>query len=114
MTVRYSNSKSGNPWGPATSPSMAVRFYLPDGTTTDLVSLTIPLFLARTPEETLEFLEAVRPDPTTGELIPTGRTVSRNPSMELHAPSNSRSLPASWPCQTAFHASCLPIRERGR
>ena len=32
VTVRYSNSRSGNPWGPATTASMAVRFYLPDGT----------------------------------------------------------------------------------
>ena len=52
-TVRHSNSRSGNPWGPATTASMAVRFYLPDGTVTDLVSLPIPLFFARTPEETL-------------------------------------------------------------
>ena len=43
------------------------EFFLPDGTTTDLVSLPIPLFFARTPEETLEFLEAVRPDPSTGQ-----------------------------------------------
>ena len=46
VTVRHSNSRSGNPWGPATTASMAVRFYLPDGTVTDLVSLPLPLFLA--------------------------------------------------------------------
>src|SRR6202047_2949684 len=65
VTVRHSNSRSGDPWGPATTVSMAVKFFLPDGTTTDLVSLPIPLFFARTPEETLGFLEAVRPDPDT-------------------------------------------------
>src|SRR5262247_644195 len=70
VTVRYSNSRSGNPWGPATTAAMAARFYLPDGTTTDLVSLTAPLFFARTPEETLEFLKAVRPDPATGKPDP--------------------------------------------
>jgi catalase len=70
VTVRHSNSGSGNPLGPATSVSMAVKFYLPDGTVTDLVALPFPLFFARTPEETLEFLEAVRPDPTTGKPNP--------------------------------------------
>jgi catalase len=66
VTVRHSNSKSGCGWGPATSPSMAVKFYLPDGTVTDLVALPFPLFFTRTPEETLELLEAGKPDPVTG------------------------------------------------
>src|SRR3984893_5319405 len=70
VTVRHSNSRSGKPWGPATTASRAVRCYLPDGTVTNLVSLPIPLFFARTPDETLEFLEAVRPDPDTGEPDP--------------------------------------------
>jgi catalase len=35
-TVRHGHSPSGNPWGPAYTPSMAVKFYLPDGTVTDL------------------------------------------------------------------------------
>jgi catalase len=38
VTVRHGNSASGNPWGPATSPSMAIKFYLPDGTVTDLIA----------------------------------------------------------------------------
>src|SRR5271165_3589843 len=58
VTVRHSNSKSGNPIGPATTASMAVKFYLPDGTITDLVALPLLLFPARTPEETLELLVA--------------------------------------------------------
>src|SRR4029078_6200319 len=45
VTVRHGHSASGNPWGPAVTPSMAVKFYLPDGTVTDLIGLTIPLFL---------------------------------------------------------------------
>src|SRR3984885_3219552 len=57
VTVRHSNSRSGNPLGPATTVSMAVKFYLPDGTITDLVMLPLLLFFARTPEETLEFLK---------------------------------------------------------
>ena len=105
VTVRYSNSRSGNPWGPATTASMAVRFYLPDGTTTDLVSLPIPLFFARTPEETLEFLEAVQPDPATGAPDPKriGPFLAARPWV-AHAVKLAKSLPASVSlAQTAFH-----------
>jgi catalase len=34
---------------------MAVKFYLPDGSTSDIVGLSIPVFFVRTPEEFLEF-----------------------------------------------------------
>jgi catalase len=105
VTVRYSNSRSGNPWGPATTASMAVRFYLPDGTLTDLVSLPIPLFFARTPDETLEFLEAVRPNPETGEPDPKriGPFLAGRPWV-AHAVQLAKSLPASVSlAQTAFH-----------
>jgi catalase len=66
-TVRHGHSASGNPWGPATSPSMAVKFYLPDGTVTDLIGITIPLFFGRTPDEVLEGLKILKPDPATGK-----------------------------------------------
>src|SRR6202161_597017 len=105
VTVRHSNSRSGNPWGPATTASMAVRFYLPDGTVTDLVSLPIPLFFARTPDETLEFLEAVRPDPITGQPDPNtiGPFLAARPWI-AHAVQLAKSLPASVSlAQTAFH-----------
>lgn len=105
VTVRHSNSRSGNPWGPATTASMAVRFYLSDGTVTDLVSLPIPLFFARTPDETLEFLEAVRPDPKTGEPDPNriGPFLATRPWI-AHAVQLAKGLPASVSlAQTAFH-----------
>ena len=105
VTVRYSNSRSGNPWGPATTASMAVRFFLPDGTTTDLVSLTAPLFFARTPDETLEFLKAVRPDPETGVPDPdrVGPFMADHPWI-AHAVQLAKALPASVSlAQTAFH-----------
>jgi len=105
VTVRHSNSRSGNPWGPATTASMAVRFYLPDGTVTDLVALPIPLFFARTPDETLEFLEAVRPDPTTGQPDPNrlGPFLASHPWV-ARAVQLAKSLPASVSlAQTAFH-----------
>jgi catalase len=66
-TVRHGHSASGNPWGPAVTPSMAVKFYLPDGTVTDLIGLTIPLFFGRTPDEVLEGLKILKPDPATGK-----------------------------------------------
>ena len=55
VTVRHSHSTSGNPWGPATGPSMAAKFYLPDGTVTDLIALAMPNFIARTPMRPSKF-----------------------------------------------------------
>ena len=104
VTVRHSNSPK-SPWGPASSPSMAVRFYLPDGTVTDLVALPIPLFFARTPEETYEFLQAVRPDPATGEPDPNrvGPFLAQRPWV-AHAVQLAKGMPASVSlAQTAFH-----------
>jgi catalase len=65
-TVRHSVSASGNPLGPVGAPSMAVKFYLPNGTVTDLIMLQLPLFPTRTPEETAEFLQTIAPDITNG------------------------------------------------
>jgi catalase len=67
VTIRHGHSASGNPWGPAVTPSMAVKFYLPDGTVTDLIALTIPVFFGRTPDEVLEGLKVLKPDPATGK-----------------------------------------------
>jgi catalase len=47
---------------------MAVKFYLPDGSTTDIVALTLPCFFVRTPEDFIAFAQARKPDPETGEL----------------------------------------------
>ena len=44
-----------------------VKFYLPDGTTTDIVGLTLPLFMVRTPDDFIAFTEARVPDPQTGQ-----------------------------------------------
>jgi catalase len=106
VTVRFSNSGSGNPWGPATTVSMAVRFYLPDGTTTDLVSLPFPLFFARTPEETLGFLEAVQPDAKTGAPDPNRvATFLASRPWVARAVQLAKGLPGAVSfAQTAFHA----------
>ena len=66
--VRFSNG-SGDPTAPDTARDgrgLAVKFYLPDGTTTDVVAISLPAFFARTPEDLLAFNDARRPDPETG------------------------------------------------
>jgi catalase len=106
ITVRHSNSRSGSPYGPATTLSMATRFYLPDGTTTDLIGLPLPLFPARTPDEVLGFLRAVEPNPATGLPDPArvGAFLESRPWV-AHAVGLGQALPASVSfAQTAFHA----------
>jgi catalase len=70
VTVRLSNG-SGNPKAPdgerTEGRGMAIKFYLPDGSTTDIVSLTLPCFFVRTPEDFVEFVRARKPDPETGQ-----------------------------------------------
>jgi catalase len=69
VTVRLSNG-SGNPNAPdgerTEGRGMAIKFYLPDGGTTDIVSLTLPVFFVREPDDFVEFVRARKPDPETG------------------------------------------------
>ena len=67
--VRFSNG-SGDPAAPdgaRDARGMAVKFYLPDSTTTDIVGLSLPCFFARTPEDLLAFNDARRVDPDSGQ-----------------------------------------------
>jgi catalase len=70
VTVRLSNG-SGNPTAPDNERTegrgMAIKFYLPDGSTTDIVSLTLPCFFVRDPGDFVEFVRARKPDPETGQ-----------------------------------------------
>ena len=86
VTVRFS-SGSGKPTradGARDERGMAVKFHLPDGTTTDIVSLTLPVFFVKTPEIFLEFLEAQRPDPSTGkpDLDRVGEFINDHPETQ--------------------------------
>jgi catalase len=66
-TVRFSNG-SGAPTRPdyaSDGRGMAVKFQFPDGTTADMVGLTLGQFFVRTPEDFLEFLAATTPDAET-------------------------------------------------
>jgi catalase len=68
--VRFSNG-GGDPATPDShrdARGMAIKFYLPDGKTTDIVGISLPLFFTRTPEDLLEFNAARRPDPETGQI----------------------------------------------
>ena len=75
--VRFSNG-SGDPTladAVRDARGMAVKLYLPDGSRTDIVAISLPAFFARTPEDLLAFNEARRPAPTTGEIDVEGRRV---------------------------------------
>ena len=71
VTARFSNG-SGNPLardGERTDGrGLAVKLYLPDATTTDLIGLTLPVFFVRTARDFLDFVRARRPDPETGQM----------------------------------------------
>ena len=71
VTARLSGT-SGNPEQKASKVvAMATKFYLPNGTVTDLIAISgLAAFFARTPEEFLEATEAFTPDPATGQRDP--------------------------------------------
>jgi catalase len=69
VTARLSNG-GGDPGIPDYAKEgrgLAVKFYLPDGSKTDVVALSLPCFFARTPEDFLEFTRARKPLPDTGQ-----------------------------------------------
>jgi catalase len=81
--VRFSNG-GGNPTTPDNqrdARGMAVKLYLPDGTTTDVIGITLPVFFTRTPEDLLEFNAARRVDPATGapDLAKVGAFLEAHP-----------------------------------
>jgi catalase len=69
VTARFSNGGGdpGNPDWEREARGLAVKLYLPDGTRTDMVTITLPRFFVRTPEDFLEFTQARKPDPETGQ-----------------------------------------------
>jgi len=70
-TVRFSNG-SGDPTAPDADrrdgKGLAVKFHLPGGESTDLVFVSIPVFLVSDEVSFLEFVRARKPDPETGEM----------------------------------------------
>ena len=69
VTARFSNG-GGEPAIPDYAKEgrgLAVKFYLPDGSKTDIVALSLPCFFVRTPEDFLDFTRLRKPDPETGQ-----------------------------------------------
>jgi catalase len=86
VTVRFSNG-SGDPNAPDAPPEgrgMATKFYLADGTTTDIVAITLPVFFVRTATDFLEFVRARKTDPHTGQPDPEliGRFLAGHPETQ--------------------------------
>jgi len=106
--VRFSNG-SGDPTAPDAARDgrgMAVKIYLPDGTTTDIVALSLPAFFARTPEDLLAFNEARRPDPSTGQpdLTKVGAYLAEHPeAVPAVTAAVTHPIPASYAALT-YHA----------
>lgn len=81
--VRFSNAGGDPTRRDATNDGrgMAVKFYLQDGTTTDISAITIPVFVARSPEDVLELNLARQADPATGrpDLNKIGAYLEKHP-----------------------------------
>lgn len=106
--VRFSNG-SGNPAnsdGDVDGRGMAVTFTLADGTATDIVALTLPVFFVRTAEDFLAFTRARKPDPETGRpnLAKVGKFLEAHPEAlpAIQATLGARA-PASY-LQCSFNA----------
>lgn len=94
VTARVSNG-AGNPRAPDYQPDvrgLAVKFYLPDGSRTDIVCQTARRFPVRTPEGFVELLRAQRLEPAMAWRLP--RFLARNPRALITLP---RGLPALRP-----------------
>ena len=108
VTVRFANG-SGNPDAPDGAPavrSMAVKFALADGKSTDILANSVEGFPARTPEELLEFLRAQLPDPATGRPDPDAvpRFLGAHPAARAFVERVGRKpVPASY-AQATYHA----------
>lgn len=88
---------------------MAVKFYLPDATTTDIVALSLPVFFARTPEDLLAFNDARRVEPETGQpdLARVGAYLAEHPeAMAAVNAAITHPIPASYATLTynSLHA----------
>jgi len=107
-TIRFANG-NGNPGvldGAPAVRSMAVKFALADGKSADILANSVDGFMARTPEELLEFLRAQLPDPATGRPDPEGlpRFLGAHPAVRGFVERvGKRAIPASY-VQVTYHA----------
>jgi catalase len=122
-TVRFSNA-SGDPQtsdaNPIAGRGMAVKFHLPGGEATDIVSVPLVVFLVRTPEDFLALTRARIPDPETGHPDPEklGAYLAEHPETGVAL---QKGLPKLAPTTSyatsdyrALHAFCLVDADGGR
>jgi catalase len=100
VTVRFSVGET-DPAVPDTARvirSLAARFHLPQQAHTDLLAISLPVFLAPTPEDFYDMLDAVRPDPATGGLDPVrvGAYIGEHPHTALAFAAIDTPPPASY------------------
>jgi catalase len=98
VTVRFSNG-SGDPNLPDYGPEvrgMAVKFYLPDGSRTDISAQTVPRFPVRTPDAFMNLLRASAPGP--GRLVRLPLFLATHPEVLPALRANAPTLkpPASY------------------
>ena len=121
-TVRFSNA-NGHPLAEDADPiagrGMAVKFHLPDGEATDIVSVPLVVFFARNAEDFLEMTRARIPDPETGQPDPekVGAYLAEHPEAGVAL---QKALPKLAPTTSfatsdyrALHAFCLVDAEGG-
>lgn len=112
-TVRLSNA-SGNPHtsdaNPLAGRGMAVKLRPPGGEETDIVSVPLPVFMVRTPEDFLAFTRARIPDPETGQPDPErlGGFVAEHPetarALQIGLPSLAPTTSYATSEYNALHA----------
>jgi len=105
VTVRFSNG-GGNPRMPDYAPDvrgMAVKFHLPDGTSTNVVAQTAPRFPVADPDAFVEMTVALDRNPAALWRLPW--FLARNPSAIAPLRANAGSIrpPASYAAAT-YHA----------
>ena len=87
VTTRFSNG-AGKPASPdfvQDGRGMATKFYLPDGSRTDIVALNLPCFFVRTPEDFVKFTRA-------GKRLPVIN--QPGPLLALYLATHREALPA--------------------
>ena len=106
-TVRFSNG-GGDPGTRDSAKDgrgLAVKLYLDGDSRTDLVSITLPRFFVRDPEDFLEFTRARKPDPDTGrpDLEKLGAFIEGHPeALPAIQYALSQPAPASY-AQLEYH-----------
>jgi catalase len=91
-TFRFSNG-AGNPHHPDYAPDprgLAAKFYLPDGSRTDIVAVSTPVFPVSTPDAFIELVKAQGAGPLAAVKLPA--LMVRHPSIVRTLPAAAASL----------------------